>query len=71
MNSGFQGGPNQSAVKETRSSDARHSLLLGVGTTGCSLEQMTLLHVFSICPKGMQTGPDCTCAPSASKKMWY
>lgn len=36
--------------------------LLEVGTTDCCQEQMTLVRVFSISPKGMQTGPDHMCA---------
>lgn len=57
MKRGFQNGHNQSDLKEVKASDARHSLLLGVGSADCCLEQMMLVHVFGISPKGMQTGP--------------
>lgn len=42
--------------------------LLGVGTTDWCQEQMTLVRVFSISPKGMQTGRPYVCQ-SAGKKI--
>lgn len=70
MKSGFQDGHNQSDLKEIRTSDARHSLLLGLGTTDCCLEQMTLVCIFSIVPEGMQTGPDYMCARLQVKRFY-